>query len=89
MADQPERAKLVIATTHKAKGLEWSDVTLHRDFRGPESPRWSQEEANLIYVAGTRAMRTLTLTDPAAVGAPQSVYHSHGPLPENSHVHAT
>jgi hypothetical protein len=89
MADQPERAKLVIATTHKAKGLEWSDVTLHRDFRGPESSRWTQEEANLIYVAGTRAMRTLTLTDPAAVGAPQSVYHSHGPLPENSHVHAT
>jgi superfamily I DNA/RNA helicase len=88
MAARPDHAKLVLSTAHRAKGLEWSDVTLHRDFRGPESPRWNHEEANLIYVAGTRAMRTLTLTDPAALGAPQSIYHSH-PETENGHVHAT
>lgn len=53
----------VISTVHKCKGLEWADVRLADDFRTPEHKRWSSEEANLLYVAGTRAMRSLRLGD--------------------------
>ncbi|MHB1668656.1 MAG: UvrD-helicase domain-containing protein [Thiomonas sp.] len=56
----------VISTAHKCKGLEWADVRLASDFRTPAHKRWSGEEANLLYVAGTRGMRSLSL-DPALV----------------------
>lgn len=53
----------VLSTAHKCKGLEWADVHLAKDFRDPGHKRWSQEEANLLYVAGTRGMRSLSLDD--------------------------
>ncbi|NNM65785.1 MAG: DEAD/DEAH box helicase [Burkholderiales bacterium] len=56
----------VISTAHKCKGLEWVDVNLAEDFRTPSHARWSQEEANLLYVAGTRGMRSLSLDDALA-----------------------
>lgn len=51
----------VVSTAHKCKGLEWADVRLAGDFRAPGHKRWSVEEANLLYVAGTRGMRSLSL----------------------------
>ena len=58
----------VISTGHKCKGLEWSDVDLAGDFRTPAHARWSAEEANLLYVAGTRGMRSLVLDGALAAG---------------------
>jgi hypothetical protein len=58
----------VISTAHKCKGLEWADVRLAGDFRTPEHKRWSTEEANLLYVAGTRGMRSLSLDNVLADG---------------------
>ncbi|SCC94690.1 putative DNA helicase (Modular protein) [Thiomonas sp. X19] len=58
----------VISTAHKCKGLEWADVRLAGDFRTPGHKRWSVEEANLLYVAGTRGMRSLSLDGVLADG---------------------
>ncbi len=58
----------VISTAHKCKGLEWADVRLAGDFRTPGHKRWSAEEANLLYVAGTRGMRSLSLDNTLADG---------------------
>lgn len=52
----------VISTAHKCKGLEWAEVHLSADFRDPKHKQWSQEEAHLLYVAGTRAMQSLSLS---------------------------
>jgi len=43
-------------------------VRLAGDFRTPGHKRWSTEEANLLYVAGTRGMRSLSLDDVLADG---------------------
>lgn len=60
------RADYTLTTAHKSKGLEWSRVKLDSDFREkPEDPDepgnslWSPEEANLLYVAATRAENAL------------------------------
>ena len=60
--DQSSRAKtgvVVVTTAHKSKGLEWDRVKLANDF--PENPEG--EEANLLYVALTRAKRLLDISD--------------------------
>lgn len=54
---------LIISTVHKAKGREWSSVQLGSDFRGPEDRGYRQEEGNLAYVAVTRAIESLDITD--------------------------
>jgi F-box protein 18 (helicase) len=69
-------AQLTITTAHRAKGLEWDHVILEDDFmsamRGDEPAVPSggndeyllpQEEANLYYVAMTRARSTLLLNE--------------------------
>jgi hypothetical protein len=71
-AAQPEAADRVLATAHKAKGLEWPEVRLAEDFPSlPEldgldpdgAPRLTagerDQELHLLYVAATRARRRL------------------------------
>lgn len=48
-------ANLVLTSAHKAKGLEWDYVKLGNDFTHPLNDGWQEEEANLLYVAATRA----------------------------------
>ena len=57
------RPAVVLSTVHKAKGLEWDKVTLlswtfNRRRKGMTEEQ-EQEEANIYYVACTRAKRTL------------------------------
>jgi superfamily I DNA/RNA helicase len=54
---------VVISTAHKAKGREWKSVRLAEDFRGPEEKNYHQEEGNLAYVAITRAIEFLDVSD--------------------------
>lgn len=78
----PARARVVVSTGHKCKGLEWGRVALSGDFvtPGPDgdvAAAVSGERANLLYVAGTRAKHTLLL-DPefeAALGC-STVYQA-------------
>jgi ATP-dependent exoDNAse (exonuclease V) beta subunit len=63
-------ADLIVSTIHKAKGMEYSSVTLANDIKKPEEIldaykkteqtyddyKWFEEELNLIYVAVTRAI---------------------------------
>jgi len=60
-------ADLTISTAHRSKGLEWDTVVLEEDFPDMLSPDISEkkdtdeiaDELNLMYVASTRAMKTL------------------------------
>ena len=61
-------AKVILSTIHKAKGREWSVVTVHDDFAlfASEKPlnvllKADLEEFNLMYVAITRARYSLYL----------------------------
>jgi UvrD-like helicase C-terminal domain len=71
-AAQPEAADRVLATAHKAKGLEWPEVRLADDFptlaeldaADPDGVPWltpeeRDQELHLLYVAATRARRRL------------------------------
>ena len=68
----PEAAGRVLATAHKAKGLEWPEVWLAPDFPtldeldgpDPDGAPWlsaeeRDQELHLLYVAATRARRRL------------------------------
>ena len=55
-------ADLVLSTVHKAKGREWPNVRLADDFRLTTSKMYSDEEANLLYVAVTRAIKVLDIS---------------------------
>lgn len=62
----PAKASRVVSTGHKCKGLEWGTVSLHADFVAPDGSgsvdaALHGERAHLLYVAGTRAQRTLRL----------------------------
>lgn len=54
----PDRATVVLATAHKAKGQEWATVMCGDDFTWPQFVE-DREEAHLIYVAITRAQHVL------------------------------
>jgi len=54
-----KEADLIISTIHKAKGREWDNVVIEDDFKLSE--KTSSEEWNLLYVAVTRAQKTLCL----------------------------
>lgn len=57
-ADRADRASVMLSTVHRAKGLEADTVYLMRDtFRGIGETEG--EEANVVYVAITRARRRL------------------------------
>lgn len=63
-------AAVTVTTVHRAKGLEWDIVRLHEDFQDleqqeadnvPEFKEKRRDELNLLYVAATRARKTLVL----------------------------
>lgn len=54
-----EDAEVTVSTAHKAKGLEWDHVALADDFMEPMDEKFTLEEANVAYVAVTRARRQL------------------------------
>lgn len=61
--DEENAASVTVTTAHRAKGLEWPVVELNRDFPDildPEIDKASRrDEINLLYVAATRARKTL------------------------------
>ena len=57
--NDPTIAKYVMRTAHGSKGLEWDTVMVMNDFSDdPNTYLKNQQEANLLYVATTRAMNT-------------------------------
>lgn len=58
---KPEDADVTISTAHKAKGLEWGTVKIGGDFKvkTEDEQEISKPELMLMYVAVTRAMKTL------------------------------
>jgi hypothetical protein len=69
--DDLDRARFVLSTAHKAKGLDLPHVILADDFRplvnakGPirDASELPPEDVRLMYVAVTRAVKTLQLND--------------------------
>lgn len=60
-SDSARRPAVVCSSVHKAKGLEWGKVVLvASSFKNKDK---SQEEANIYYVAATRAKQTLIWAD--------------------------
>jgi hypothetical protein len=58
------QADITITTCHKAKGLEWPIVRLANDFKSPTDEGIpSTEETNILYVAASRALHCLDLSD--------------------------
>lgn len=71
----PEKIDVVVVTAHQSKGLEWDNVRIGDDFRGPRNVKDPEtgedvlempdpEEIRLAYVAVTRAAKRL---DPGAL----------------------
>lgn len=61
-SEDERQADVIISTAHKAKGREWDRVMLNDDFgfyKNKAGDVDRPEEANLLYVAMTRAMREL------------------------------
>ncbi|EPH5483665.1 ATP-binding domain-containing protein, partial [Escherichia coli] len=60
-------ADITVSTAHRSKGLEWVRVVLGDDFQDIADPLMSEQErrdeTNLLYVAVTRARRTLVLNE--------------------------
>lgn len=62
-----KESDVLVTTAHRSKGLEWSDVIIGEDFRGPKPAKddpekivWpSDEELRIAYVALTRAENSL------------------------------
>ena len=62
--ESAEEASVTITTAHKSKGLEWSVVKLANDFKVPgEGNVPTQEETNILYVAASRALHKLDLSE--------------------------
>jgi superfamily I DNA/RNA helicase len=62
--DNPDEADVVITTAHKAKGLEWPKVKLSNDFKTPtDNQNPTNEETNILYVAASRALNKLDLSE--------------------------
>jgi hypothetical protein len=60
-SDSARKPAVVCSSVHKAKGLEWGKVMLvAASFKNKSK---SQEEANIYYVAVTRAKKTLVIAD--------------------------
>lgn len=63
-SNNANEADVTITTAHKAKGLEWSSVRLANDFKIPsEDGLPSNEETNILYVAASRALHQLDLSE--------------------------
>lgn len=62
--EDPADADITITTAHKAKGLEWSTVKLANDFKvATDSYTPSSEETNILYVAASRALHNLDISE--------------------------
>jgi superfamily I DNA/RNA helicase len=62
--ESAEDASVTITTAHKSKGLEWSIVKLANDFKTPSDKAVpTQEETNILYVAASRALHKLDLSE--------------------------
>lgn len=62
--ESAEEASVTITTAHKSKGLEWSVVRLANDFKVPgDGTIPTQEETNILYVAASRALHKLDLSE--------------------------
>ena len=62
--EDPTEADITITTAHKAKGLEWSTVKLANDFKvATENYTPSEEETNILYVAASRALHNLDISE--------------------------
>lgn len=62
--DDPDKADVTITTAHKAKGLEWPIVRLANDFKlATKTNIPSQEETNILYVAASRALDYLDISE--------------------------
>lgn len=61
-SDETQKPSVILSSVHKAKGLEWEHVyLLTATFsRKPKTSAEAQEEANIVYVARTRAKKHLT-----------------------------
>lgn len=68
-----EKATLTLCTAHKAKGLEWDYVEIANDFQGSlkgaelwlqgdDEADFPEQEINLLYVASTRAKKSLKIS---------------------------
>ncbi|MFI7785175.1 hypothetical protein EN46_16525 [Citrobacter amalonaticus] len=68
--EDEQEADVTVCTAHRSKGLEWDTVKLYDDFADildPEMPADKRDdELNLLYVAATRARRTL-VPDPVVL----------------------
>ena len=60
-----KEADIILTTAHKSKGKEWSNVVIADDFDLSKvfGPKRNQQEVNLLYVACTRAIDNLQLSD--------------------------
>jgi len=58
-----ERARITVATIHRAKGLEWDKVTIIDDWARIKQYQDDPAERRLLYVAITRARKELVLSD--------------------------
>jgi len=62
--ESADDASVTITTAHKSKGLEWSVVKLANDFKIPGDGNVpTQEETNILYVAASRALHKLDLSE--------------------------
>ncbi|HIF9233434.1 TPA: UvrD-helicase domain-containing protein [Photobacterium damselae] len=62
-----DQADITLSTAHKSKGREWNNVLLADDFRAMNHKLHSDEEVNLLYVAVTRAIKNLDVSECEAV----------------------
>jgi macrodomain Ter protein organizer (MatP/YcbG family) len=85
-SSKESKPDIIISTGHKAKGLEWETVRLGSDFRGSDSKGYKDEDANLLYVAVTRAIGTLDLSLCDAIDQLRESKPSRATMPEDDSV---
>lgn len=58
-----ESAQVIVTTGHRAKGREWESVQLGSDFIPRNKKPLEGEDANVLYVAATRARKELDISN--------------------------
>jgi superfamily I DNA/RNA helicase len=74
-----QKSDVILTTTHKSKGLQWNQVKLANDFKLKSNKYYTAEEGNLLYVAVTRAINVLDISECEAA---QEICISPPPLTE-------
>lgn len=62
-----DKVDVILTTAHKSKGLEFPSVQLTDDFRSPGDPGYSEADANLLFVAASRACSSLDISGCTAI----------------------